>query len=377
MDIEVVRSIHALPAEAWNRLTDGNPFQRHEFFAALEDTGCVGSESGWYPSYIVVREQGELAAVASSFVKTHSMGEYVYDFSWARSAQHYGIAYYPKLVVASPFSPVSGQRLHARNEDARQRLAAAIPVVAKEIGCAGAHILFLKEDECANAEASGAMIRHAFQYQWHNRGYGTFDDYLESLRSRRRKEVRRERRSVQAAGIHVRALTGREIPHSYIREIYKLYLSTCNQYQGGGVYLNEAFFERVITTMPEQVVFFGAYRGETLVAGAFCLRDHSKLFGRYWGSREDVPNLHFETSLYAPIEWAIKEGIQTIEPGAGGEHKFPRGFLPTKTFSAHWHNHPSFHDALADFCQRETAAIDQHIHQLLTEETPFQRDPRD
>ena len=373
MDIQIARSIREVPATTWDALTDGNPFQSHAFLLAMEENACVGPDSGWYPAHILLREEGDLVAAASAYVKTHSMGEYVYDFSWARAAEQHGIPYYPKLVVASPFSPVAGARLHAKTAQARNELAKRLPDIAKKLGCVGAHVLFLSSAERDSVIEHGAMIREGFQYQWHNQDYQSFDDYLKNLRSRRRKEVRRERRAVAQAGIHVKALLGHELTPDYVREIFHLYESTCQQYSWGRVYLNHAFFEQIVRTIPENIVFFAAYRDEELIAGAFCLRDETKLFGRYWGSKEEIPNLHFETSLYAPIEWAIREGIQTIEPGAGGEHKFPRGFLPTKTYSAHWHFHSGFHDALAEFCVREAHAVDQHIEHLLNEETPFQR----
>lgn len=375
MDIQIVPSIHKVEASEWDALTDGNPFQRHAFFAALEDNDCLGEESGWRPHYLCFYEEGALVGCMSAFVKTHSMGEYVYDFGWARSAQSYGIPYYPKLVIGAPFSPVAGQRVHARTDEYRRAMLDAVPAIAKKLGCVGAHILFPPQEEAALAREYGASVRHAFQFQWRNDDYTSFDDYLSKLRSRRRKEVRRERRSVAAQGIEVRALEGADIPKSYYRKIFELYIATVRQYSWGQVYLTEGFFRQVLETMTAQVVFFGAYRGETLIAGAFCLRDDTTLFGRYWGSFEEAPHLHFETSLYAPIEWAIREGIRCIEPGAGGEHKLSRGFLPTKTYSAHWHGHEGFHAALDDFCQREARAVDAHIEHLLKEETPFHRQP--
>lgn len=373
MDIKIRRSIHEIDARAWNELTDGNPFQHHAFFAALEDNDCLAPSTGWYPRYICLYDGDELVGGMSAFIKTHSMGEYVYDFSWARTAQQYGLDYYPKMIVAAPFSPVEGQRIHAKNEAARKTLMAALPNIAQAHGCEGAHVLFPTKEESTALKTQGAMVREAFQFQWHNEGYGDFDDYLSALRSRRRKEVRRERRSVEKQGISIRVHEGKEIPSSYDREIFDLYRRTVEQYHYNQMYLNQGFFHQLMQTMPEHLVFFGAYKDEHLIAGAFCMRDETKLFGRYWGSKEDVPHLHFETSLYAPIEWAIREKIQTIEPGAGGEHKFSRGFLPTKTYSAHWHFHPDFHYALDDFCGREAVAIDQHIHELITNETPFQR----
>lgn len=375
MDIQILPSIHKVEAPAWDALTDGSPFQRHAFFVALEDNGCLGPESGWVPRYLCFYERDALVGCMSAFVKTHSMGEFVYDFGWARSAQSYGIPYYPKLVIGAPFSPVAGQRVHARTDAHRRAMLEALPRIAKKLGCAGTHILFPRLDEASIAPEYGAFVRHAFQFQWHNEDYTTFDDYLAKLRSRRRKEVRRERRSVASQGIEVRALDGASVPQSYVRKIFELYLATVRQYSWGQAYLTEGFFRQVLETMPEHVVFFGAYRDGELVAGAFCLRDETTLYGRYWGSFVDAPHLHFETSLYAPMEWAIKQGIRCIEPGAGGEHKFSRGFLPTKTYSAHWHGHEGFHAALDDFCQREARAVDAHIAHLLKEETPFHRQP--
>lgn len=376
MNIQMLSSMNAIDAAAWDAFTDGNPFQSHTFLRILEDTGCVGGDTGWHPTYLCIFEDGHLVAGAAAYLKTHSMGEFVYDFQFARYAEHHGLSYYPKIVVASPYSPVAGQRLHAKTESLRTVLAEALLSLAVKVGAHSANILFPEEREASYALAAGYYQRDAFQYQWHNAGYASFDDFLANMRSKRRKEIRRERRAVRDSGFEVRAIDGLSIPDAWIDTIYGYYRSTCEQYAWGRAYLSRAFFAELIQRMPESVMFFGAFEGEALKGGAFCLRSGDTLYGRYWGAEVDVPFLHFETCLYAPIDWAIAHGVQKIEPGAGGEHKFPRGFMPTRTISLHRHLDPHFHRALAHFCDNEAEAIQNHIQALTEKETPFQRQER-
>lgn len=373
MKPRIVRHIDEIAEDVWNALVGDDPFQRHAFLHGLELCGCVGPGTGWAPSYIVLEDATEIVGVAAAYIKTHSMGEYVYDFQWARAAQMHGIPYYPKLVVTSPFSPVEGTKLHAKNDEARRVLAQSIPHLAEALGCVGAHVLFAHSYECELMEGFGAMTRVSHQFHWENEAYASFDDYLGALRSRRRKEIRRERRAVHKAGIDVRVLEGSKISLELASDIFEFYDRTHAEYGWTG-YLNERFFSDLLKNMPESIVFFGAYRGDELIAGAFCLRDAERLYGRYWGTREDISQLHFETALYAPIEWAIREGVRVIEPGAGGQHKFRRGFMPRRTYSSHWHVAPSFHEALQSFCAREARAIDTHIEELIRTSTPFRRD---
>lgn len=373
MNIEMLTSMAAIDATAWDRLTDGNPFQSHTFLKILEDTGCVGGETGWHPTYLCVYEDEILVACTAAYLKTHSMGEFVYDFQFARYAESNGIAYYPKIVVASPYSPVTGQRLHAPTDRLRTVLVESLVALAVKLRAHSVNVLFPREGEEGAAVAAGYYRRDAFQYQWHQNGYATFDDFLLSMRSKRRKEIRRERRIVADAGFDVRAIEGESITDAWIEKIYGYYAATCNQYSWGRVYLSRAFFEQLIRKMPESVIFFGAFEGEEMRGGAFCLRTKDTLYGRYWGAECDVPFLHFEACLYAPIAWAIANGVQTIEPGAGGEHKFARGFVPTPTYSLHKNLDPQFHRALAHFCDNEADAIRNHIHVLNEKETPFQR----
>lgn len=372
MKIEVVHSIAEIDEARWNALVGEHPFQQHAFLLGLETCHCVGGTTGWTPAHLVVRQDNAVVAVATAYIKTHSMGEYVYDFQWARAAQLHGIAYYPKLVVTSPFSPVEGPRIHAQTSAAREYLLEGIPRMAKALGCVGAHVLFPTRELAQEIEDYGAFTRVGFQFHWENHSYKSFDDYLNDLRSRRRKEIRRERRAVHEHQVDVRVFEGRDIPLEYDEDIFDFYDRTHETYGWTG-YLNKAFFTYLLTNMPESLVFFGAYREDALIAGAFCLRDRRRLYGRYWGTREEIDQLHFETALYRPIEWAIEHGVEVIEPGAGGQHKFRRGFMPRKTYSSHWHFEPSFHEALANFCARESDAIEAHIKELVTDSTPFRR----
>lgn len=374
MNIRIVQHIDDIDEDAWNRLVGNDPFQRYAFLKGLEMCGCVGPGTGWTPAYLVLEEATRLVACAAAYIKSHSMGEYVYDFQWARAAQMHGIPYYPKLVVTSPFSPVEGTKLHAIDDSYRAKLAQEIPAIAQDLGCVGAHVLFAPSYECELMEKYGAMTRTSHQFHWVNKSYKSFDEYLSALRSRRRKEIRRERRAVAKAGVEVRVMTGADaLPVELAADIFEFYERTHAQYGWTG-YLNEAFFRYILKNMPESIVFFGAYRDDALIAGAFCLRDETRLYGRYWGAREEISQLHFETALYAPIEWAIEEGVRVVEPGAGGQHKFRRGFMPRRTYSSHWHAAPSFHEALQNFCAREARAIDDHIEELIRTSTPFRRD---
>lgn len=378
MKLETMPSIEAIAAEDWDALVGDYPFQSHAFFLALERTACVGKGTGWQPIYFVIRQDDELIATAACFIKAHSMGEFVYDMGWAREAERYGIRYYPKLVAASPFSPVTGPRLHAKTPALQGALARAIVDVAERLGCAGAHVLFpspSEEENIRNEYQSFARRTH-FQYQWFNQGYASFDDFLQALRSRRRKEIRRERNSIANAGIHVEAKIGGSLTADEIQRVAQLYRITCDRFAWGGAYLSDEFFHEFIRLAPDKVVFFDAQREGETIAGAFCVRAQTRLYGRYWGSFHDVPNLHFETCFYRPIEWAIEQGIEVFEPGAGGEHKFARGFMPTLTSSLHRHFHPGFHDAIDRFCGEESAIVEREIDHLSSLESPYKRDPR-
>lgn len=369
-------TIRSISAEDWNRLYDGNPFQSYAFLSALETTNCVGPKTGWFPVYFTLEDENQVVGCAAGFIKTHSMGEFVYDFSWGQEASRYGIPYYPKLVFASPFSPVTGQRLHLADEKYREPFVQGIESAARQLGLHSANFLFptIEEAKSIQAVQPKYALRAAFQYQWKNGNYRCFDDYLQALRSKRRKEVRRERNYVASLGIEVLPILGKDISLEIVADIIRFYRSTSEKYTWGNAYLTDEFFHEIVGTMPENIVFFAAYRVGEIVAGAFCVYSDTTLYGRYWGADVDVPNLHFETCLYAPIEWAIQQGLQVFEPGAGGEHKFSRGFLPQKTVSLHWHFQPAFHALVQRFCAAEEKQVEEYMAELSTQETPFKRE---
>ena len=410
MKTVVYESIQEINPAEWDALDDGNPFQSHAFFSALELSQSVGPNTGWIPLYFTLQndvspeasatsprdesvplntQRQEIVACAATFLKGHSMGEFVYDFSWAKEAERYGIQYYPKLVITSPFSPVTGGRIHGRSRDAKATLVEEIVAFSRSMGCAGVHVLFHELDERDSSPDHGDnapersyqspiiqenfALRTSFQFQWENQNYGCFDDFLAKLRSRRRKEIRRERRALQDQGVNLQAIPGSELTAEDARRIADFYRGTCDRYTWGNAYLAADFFRILIEKIPGNITFFAAIKDGKTIAGAFCLHSDTHLYGRYWGYAEHVPFLHFETCLYTPIEWAIVRGIKVFEPGAGGDHKFSRGFLPTKTYSSHQHFHPGFNAALKRFCSAEAIAVEEEISTLLIAESPYQR----
>ncbi len=343
----------------------GEPFVDWRYLTALEQTGCVGGRSGWGVSHLLVERDGKLAAAAPLYRKLHSYGEYVFDWAWADAYQRHGLAYYPKGLVASPFTPVPGPRLLAVDAEARRHLVSALVDHARAQDWSSLHLLFPRPAEAAAALADGWLERKGVQFHWYNPGYRDFAEFLSQLTQPKRKKILAERRKVREAGIAVSCLEGSAIRASdwllfsrCYRTTYALHHST--------PYLNRAFFERLGQTMPEHLVMFIAREtasGEP-VAASLLVRDEHAIYGRYWGALRWVPCLHFEASYYAPIEWAIGQGIRRFEGGAQGEHKMARGFLPTPTQSAHWLAHPAFADAVAQFLARERGGIDDYLDEL-------------
>lgn len=336
--IRICKSITEIEPSAWEKLgkEGGSPFLDYRFLRALETTGCVGGQSGWAPLYIVDETDG-LSGALPLFVKLNSYGEYIFDWAWADAAHRLGYAYYPKLVVASPFSPVGGSRILAKKQQTgvRERLLEALESLASRLGVSGIHILFCTEEEKQWLGTHDYFQRDTFQFQWINEGYDTFDSFLSRFRSKRRNQIRRERRRATDDGVTIRAIEGERITESDIRQMYRFYESTVNQFYAGQKYLNEAFFLTLFRTMPEQICLVQALRGGKVIAGTFNLVSDGVFYGRYWGCEEEVRDLHFEVCCYYPIELAIEKGWHRVELGAGGRHKWGRGFLPRFTHSAH------------------------------------------
>jgi len=361
-------SIQALPARDWNALgAAANPFTRHEFLSALERTHCVGSGSGWEPRYLTLHDRFGLAAAAAAFVKTHSFGEFVFDFAWARAYERLGRRYYPKLTLAAPFTPATGPRLLVRDSPEREalaeRLLAELERYALSHGLSGVHALFLDEPARAACARRGWLLRRDCQFHWSNRGYTSFEDYLGSFTAEKRKKARRERRRVEEAGVHFETRFGGDLDARLLDRVYELHRDTFLRH-GHEPYLTRAFFAEVARTLPESLMVKLAVRGRTVVAAAIFFCCQEALFGRYWGAAADYHSLHFETCYHQGIEFCIERRIARFEPGTQGEHKVSRGFEPAITWSAHYIADADFRAAIGEYLAREGAAIDAYALQV-------------
>jgi predicted N-acyltransferase len=374
LTLRLHQSIHDIAPEDWNRLAGtGNPFVRHEFLAAMEDSGSVGGRSGWYPYHAALRDgAGRLVAAAPAYAKAHSYGEYVFDHAWANALERAGGRYYPKLQIASPFSPVPGPRMLLAPGLDMASLADALKIGAKQLKCSSVHATFCTEAEWHALGKAGWLQRMGVQYHWQNRGYADFEAFLAALASRKRKAIRRERREAQD-GLEIRPLRGSEMGAREWAAFYQFYLSTVDR-KWGGAYLTESFFGLLGQRLGDAVVVMMAYRAGKPIAGALNLIGDDALFGRNWGATEDVPFLHFELCYYQAIDFAISHGLQRVEAGAQGQHKIQRGYLPSRTFSAHYMFHPGLNEAVADFLEAERPAIADEMA-MLGEQSPYRVEP--
>jgi predicted N-acyltransferase len=357
-------SIEELEAAEWNALgAADNPFTRHEFLAALEHSRCIGRGSGWEPRYLTLHDARGIAAGAAAFVKTHSYGEFVFDFAWARGYERLGRRYYPKLTLAAPFTPATGPRLLVRPDLDRDehsgQLLAELERYAANHGLSGVHALFLDEAARAACARRGWLLRRDCQFHWTNRGYPSFEDYLATFTAEKRKKARRERRRVADAGVHFETRRGGELDEALIDGIYALHRDTFLRH-GHEPYLTRAFFGEAARTMPDSLMLKLALRGRTLVAVAIFFVSAQTLYGRYWGAAADYHSLHFEACYHQGIEFCIENRIERFEPGTQGEHKVSRGFEPTITWSAHYIADGDFRAAIAEYLEREGAAVDAY-----------------
>ena len=367
----MVESLAGVPAAAWNALAAGDPFVSHEFLSALIDSGCASARSGWRPQILLLEREGaagsELAGAMPLFLKSHSYGEYVFDWAWADAYQRHGLEYYPKLLCAVPFTPVSGPRLLAAADAGRARLAAAALEMAREVS--SLHVLFPLEAEAGLLHGAGMLLRRTVQFHWRNEGYADFEDFLSRMTRHRRKNIRQERRRVREAGVNFRWLRGAEIERPHWEFFERCYRRTYAAHRSSP-YLNLDFFLRLGQTLPRHTLLVLAEKDGRPVGGTLNLISDKKIWGRYWGSIEHIPLLHFECCYYQAIEFAIAHGLQLFEGGAQGEHKLFRGLLPVETHSAHWLAHPRFARAIEDYLQRETAGIARYVDEL-NEHSPF------
>jgi predicted N-acyltransferase len=357
---------------AWDACAGiAHPFTRYAFFAACEESGSAAPETGWQACHLIIERDNAVVGLMPMYRKDHSQGEYVFDHSWADAFQRAGGSYYPKLQASVPFTPVTGRRLLAATEETRNALLAAGASAVTQLEASSLHITFLTEAEWKDAGALGYLRRTDQQFHWENRGYATFDDFLNDLSSSKRKNLRKERASVFAAGVEFDWLTGAEITEAHWDVFFEFYMDTGSR-KWGHPYLNREFFSRIGATMGEQVVLILARRNGQYIAGALNFADATTLYGRNWGCTEYIPFLHFETCYYQAIEFAIARGLKRVEAGAQGEHKLLRGYLPVPTYSAHYIAHPGLRRAVSDYLDREREAVSEHI-EALTEHGPFKK----
>jgi len=389
--IGVHASVHGVDAAAWDGLlaaqAQPSPFMRHAYLAAMEDSDSATADTGWAPHCITLHAGGVLQAACMVYLKHHSYGEYVFDWAWASAYQQHGVPYYPKAVIAVPFTPVPGARLLARNAHARTALLKAVVTWCEEVGASSLHTLFASDADVAASEAAHLMSRHTVQFHWTNTepGYADFDAFLVSLAQDKRKKIRQERRKVAEAGVTFRHAQGTDISEADWDFFYRCYERTYLEH-GNPPYLNRDFFARMARTMPENWLLFVAERdgrpiASSLIAiGAYSTSSSGQngtqttrvAYGRYWGALEPVDCLHFEACYYQPLAWCIANGYQRFEGGAQGEHKMARALLPVKTTSTHWLAHPAFADAVARFLEREGQGIGHYLDDL-GQRSPFKQ----
>ena len=381
--LDYVIRVHEDPADPalapWNQLLDRQtqptPFMRLEYLRALHESGSAVAGSGWQAQFLSVWLDDEMVGACPAYLKSHSYGEYVFDWAWADAYRRHGLAYYPKLLVAVPFTPVPGTRLLATDEDARQVLMQALQALAQQQELSSAHLLFGTTADHQAAQAQGWMERHGVQFHWQNRApepYTSFEDFLASLQREKRKKIQQEQRRVREAGIHFEARQGAQIAEQDWDFFYRCYQLTYRAHHSTP-YLSRAFFAALAATMAEHWLLFIACRpdGSRVAASLIALDPaHGAAFGRYWGAVEPISCLHFDACYYQPLQWCIEQGYQRFEGGAQGEHKMARGLLPVPTQSSHWLDHPDFKNAVADFLAQEGQAIRGYVNELESHQ-PF------
>jgi len=366
--VSVADSLRGVDAAEWNALAGSQPFVRHEFLSALIDTGCASARSGWAPRFLLVRRAGELVGAMPLFAKSHSYGEYVFDWAWADAYMRHGLDYYPKLLSAIPFTPVRGPRLLGPAKDV---LIEAALAAARDLS--SLHVLF--SEEAPLFQPHGFMMRQTVQFHWRNEGYADFEAFLARLTHARRKNIRQERRRVRDAGVTCRWLEGEAITARDWEFFNRCYRRTYAEHQSSP-YLSLDFFQRIGAALPGNLVLVVAERAGKPIASALLVRDERTLYGRYWGALEHVPLLHFECCYYQAIDFAIARGLEIFEGGAQGEHKIFRGLMPVQALSAHWLADPRFARAVEDFLAREGKGIARYVDELC-EHSPFKEEKCD
>ena len=367
--IEVADSIAHISAAEWNRLAGDHPLLSHAFLNGLHSTGCAAPNTGWSPQFLLLKVDRRLEGALPLYVKDHSYGEYVFDWAWAEAYERAGLNYYPKLLAAIPFSPVTGNRLLVSDACYRGPLIDAALQISRESRLSSFHCLFPTEAEADAMQERGMMLRTGMQFHWHNPGYKSFDEFLAGMSHDKRKKIRQERRKLHDAGVAFRRLTGSDISATNWDFFHRCYVNTYRAHRSTP-YLTRAFFRHLAATMADNVLLIVAEREGKPIAAAFNMFNADTLYGRYWGTTEYIPGLHFETCYYQAIEFCIERKISRFEGGAQGEHKLARGFVPVKTLSAHWLAHPEFASAVERYLTRETVGMANYIDEL-NERQPY------
>ena len=377
--LRIVTDFTSINEADWARLDHAdNPFVSHAFLASLESSGSIDARSGWTPQHLALFDGDRLAAFAPTYIKTNSHGEFVFDWAWADAYHRSGLTYYPKLLTAVPYSPVSGPRLltlkdHPDQAALRERLVDSALELCADRGFSSWHCNFTTAADRTALEPAGLLPRTDCQFHWRNRGYRDFEDFLAQLKSRKRKNVRRERRQVREAGIEFRFVTGAELSESELDFIYRCYVQTFRLY-GNHPALTRSFFEQIAAGLGEGMQVAFAFRDTQPVAMSLFLAGGGRLYGRYWGSVVDLPALHFEAAYYQGIEFCIRNGIDVFESGAQGEHKISRGFMPEQTASFHYLREEGFRAAIARYLERERAVLADYREEVAQHD-PYRTEP--
>lgn len=380
LNVEFISSIHHADAEQWNPLVaDNTPFLQHEFFACLEDSGSTSATTGWQPHHLVIEQDTSLIAAIPLFIKSHSYGEYMFDWAWADAYHRHRLEYFPKLLNAIPFTPATGQRWLLDDKNNHELIALisdAIVNESKRLGCSSSHCLFPTKSHADELKNLSWLKRSGYQYHWFNKNYQNFEDFLSHLSSRKRKNILKERAKVSAQNISIHIKEGCELNTEDWKIFHGFYQDTYLKLSGHNGYLPQAFFISLGKQLPEAIVMVQAQLSinencQTVAAALFFKDDHT-LYGRYWGCHHDFDSLHFELCYYQGIEYAIKHQLKTVDAGAQGEHKIQRGFEPVSTHSVHWIHHQGFRDAIAQFIEEEQKGVVAHID-AAKELLPFKK----
>lgn len=378
IEIEFISSVNQIEPEYWNALSKGHgPFLDHKFLMALESSNSVCANTGWQPQHLIVYQNKHIVGILPLYIKSHSYGEYVFDFAWANAYQQHGLDYYPKLVSAIPFTPVTGKRLMLADIEQESSILPAVVTAIKlrmeQLNLSSVHFLFIEKETQPKLRMNGLLSRQSVQFQWFNKGYTSFSHFLETFTARRRKMVKKERAKIHHAGFTIRRISGNEIDLEDIHFFYQCYQQTYLKRSGHTGYLKFDFFKDVYQTMQEQMMLVIAQKGSEPIAAALYFFDHNQLSGRYWGAIEEVDGLHFECCYYQGIEFCINNNVASFNPGTQGEHKILRGFEPIFCYSSHFLKDPDFHNAVDRFLQNEGPQIE--IYQQQTQSLlPFKQD---